>query len=111
MHIDGLPASIIELDHQAHLNLVSVTHDGSLSWEDLQEVKNHIWGESAVAMEIYPAQDKKVNSGNFRHLWKLGAGDFVPDLMSNFGVLDASHGLGFEAVYRMGEALDEESLK
>lgn len=106
-----IPECVLELTIQRHLNLVSVKHEGTISWEELQQVKNAVWGEAAVAMEIFPVQEKVVNSGNYRHLWKLGAGDFVPDLMSDFGVLDESHGPGFEEVYRAGEAADSETLQ
>lgn len=105
-----LPTCVIELDHQPHLNLISIEHDGSITWEDMQTIKNHVWGEKAVAMEIYPDDSKVVNSGHYRHLWKLGAGDFVPDLMSNFGILDQSHGPGFETVYRIGDQHDRDTL-
>lgn len=106
-----IPECVLEITIQRHLNLVSVEHSGAISWEELQQVKNVVWGEQAVAVEIFPDQEKVVNSGNYRHLWKLGAGDFVPDLMSEFGTLDNSHGPSLEKVYRAGEAADTETLQ
>jgi len=41
-----------------------------LSWEELQEVKENIWGD-AVAVEIYPKNCDVVNLRPTRHLWKL----------------------------------------
>jgi len=40
-----------------------------MSWEELQGVKNEIWGEDTIAVEYYPQQDNVVNKRNTRHLW------------------------------------------
>lgn len=58
-----------------------VLHDGSITWDQLQEIKNSIWGTDARAIEIYPAEKDVVNSLNCRHLWRLGPTDFAPDLL------------------------------
>jgi hypothetical protein len=63
------------------LGHLMVTHDGSLTWDQLQEIKGVVWGNDARAIEVYPATADVVNSGQFRHLWKLGADDFFPDLL------------------------------
>ena len=39
-----------------------------LTWEEVQEVKQFIWG-NLVAIEIYPAQEDVVNKRHTRHLW------------------------------------------
>lgn len=47
-------------------------HDGErLMWDELQLVKNIILGNHAVAIEIYPEQNKVINIKNTRHLWIL----------------------------------------
>ena len=71
VHVDGL------------LGVLSVSHDGSITWDDLQFIKNMVWGEQIRAIEVYPAQADVVNSRNMRHLWRLGAHDFCPDLLGN----------------------------
>jgi hypothetical protein len=63
------------------LGHVEVAHEGSITWDQLQAVKNALWGEDARAIEVFPAASDVVNSGNFRHLWRLGALDFCPDLL------------------------------
>ncbi|MFT6444507.1 MAG: hypothetical protein ACJA1J_000744 [Sulfitobacter pontiacus] len=65
------------------LGLLSVSHPGAISWDDLQYIKNMVWGEQIRAIEIYPAQADVVNSRNMRHLWRLGKHDFCPDLLGN----------------------------
>lgn len=61
-----------------------VTHQGDISWDMLQTIKNKVWGVSAVAIEVYPPQDMVVNSLNMRHLWRLGNGEFWPDMMGSW---------------------------
>lgn len=58
-----------------------VIHDGHATWDQLQEIKNAVWGRDARAIEVYPAQGQVVNSLPCRHLWRLGATDFAPDMM------------------------------
>lgn len=67
-------------DRLGHL---MVSHDGSITWDQLQAIKSAIWGEDARAIEVYPAASDVVNSGNFRHLWRLGESDFCPDLLEH----------------------------
>ena len=58
-----------------------VEHDGDITWDTLQEIKNMTWGLGTAAIEVYPPQADVVNSMNARHLWRLGSGDFWPDML------------------------------
>lgn len=60
-----------------------VIHDGTITWDQLQAIKNVIWGDDARAIEVYPAENDVVNSLQCRHLWRLGPADFAPDLLGN----------------------------
>ncbi len=60
-----------------------VIHDGTITWDQLQDIKNNIWGADARAIEVYPAESDVVNSLHCRHLWRLGPADFAPDLLGN----------------------------
>ncbi len=53
------------------IDRIEVQHLGDLTWDELQKIKNLVWGEQACAIEIYPPQPELVNGGNYRHLWKL----------------------------------------
>lgn len=64
------------------LGKLCVAHDGSMSWDRLQEIKTIVWGPEARAIEVYPRAADVVNNGCYRHLWRLGDGDFCPDLLS-----------------------------
>lgn len=41
---------------------------GRLTWEELQKVKQEIWG-NRVAIEIYPSDKDVINLRHTRHLW------------------------------------------
>jgi len=62
------------------LMLISVEHDGTIAWDELQDIKDDIAGPEAVAIEVYPPADRVVNNIAMRHLWLLGPDDFWPDL-------------------------------
>ncbi len=64
-------------EERCHL---SVEHDGTITWDQLQEIKSIFWGEIACAIEIYPPAESTVNNCQMRHLWKLGPDDWWPDL-------------------------------
>lgn len=66
--------------HDVERGLLSVEHDGTATWDELQEIKNDLFGKDACAIEIYPPQDRVVNNLNMRHLWLLGKGEWWPDL-------------------------------
>ena len=65
-----------------------VYHDGNINWDDLFAIKNEVWGHSANAIEVYPKAHKVVRSVNARHLWRLGKGDYCPDLLGDDGSCD-----------------------
>lgn len=66
-----------------------VIHDGAITWDQLQDIKNEVWGQDARAIECYPAQSNVVNSIECRHLWRLGPMDFAPDLLGDDGHADS----------------------
>lgn len=42
---------------------------GTLSWDELQLIKNEYWGADAVAVEVYPPVSDLVDEIPARHLW------------------------------------------
>ncbi|MBT2131214.1 DUF7694 domain-containing protein [Aliiroseovarius lamellibrachiae] len=70
-----------EVHENSQLGHLWVIHDGTITWDQLQAIKNDVWGKSARAIEVYPAECDVVNSLDCRHLWRMGAFDFVPDLL------------------------------
>lgn len=70
--------------------LMSVEHDGTITWDELQALKNEYFGREAVAIEVYPPESQVVNSLPMRHLWKLGVGEYWPDLTGQKSLGDLS---------------------
>ena len=69
---------LLHFDRQR--GLISIQHNGSISWDDLQAIKSNFLGDDACCIEIYPPQSRVVNNLNMRHLWLLGPSDWWPDL-------------------------------
>lgn len=83
-------SSVISVTLDESRGLLSVEHDGTITWDELQALKNEHFGPEAAAMEVYPPDSDVVNSLPMRHLWKLGAGDYWPDLTGTKPVGDLS---------------------
>lgn len=79
------PFEMMVNGHQVMINEelghLAVAHDGAITWDALQAIKNVVWGYDARAIEVYPAQCDVINNAPLRHLWRLGADDFCPDLL------------------------------
>lgn len=50
----------------------------SITWDELQRIKNELIGEDRVAIEIYPPVRQLVNQANLRHLWVFHQGYTLP---------------------------------
>jgi hypothetical protein len=50
--------------------------DGGIvkDWRDFQEIKNQLAGDEREAVELYPAESRKVDTANKFHLWVLPEG-------------------------------------
>jgi hypothetical protein len=57
---------------------VAVEGDRSLSWEELQGIKDKYYPNKAF-VEVYPKQERIINKANERHLFCI-TGGYVPDL-------------------------------
>ncbi len=60
---------------------LTVGHDGNVTWDELQRVKNEVMGEDALAIEVYPPTGTGVNKAVERHLWKMPLDAVIPNLM------------------------------
>lgn len=57
-----------------HLSIKRNDRESVHDWRDLQELKNAICGPEREAVEIYPAESRRVDMRNQYHLWVLPAG-------------------------------------
>ncbi len=54
-----------------HLRVWRERPVGTISWDELQAIKNLIAGEEAVFIEVYPAVGNVINDAEIRHLWRV----------------------------------------
>lgn len=47
-------------------------------WRDLQRIKNELCGAEREAVELYPAESRRVDTANQYHLWVLSEGQRIP---------------------------------
>jgi hypothetical protein len=81
VEMDAMGFAVMVDDRLGHL---AVAHDGTITWDQLQAIKNLVWGVDARAIEVYPVQPSVVNNTQMRHLWRLGKDDFAPDLLGRY---------------------------
>ena len=90
-----------------HLSIRRQDREPVRDWRDFQRIKNQLAGPEWTAVEIYPAESKKVDGANQYHLWAfdtdyLGFG-FTKRLVTNqYQTSIATPG----AVQRDPEAID-----
>ena len=51
-----------------------------ITWDELQDIKNKVFGEEAWAFEVFPAESELINLKNIRHLWLVKNPDNMPNL-------------------------------
>lgn len=47
-------------------------------WRDFQDIKNQIAGPDCDAIELYPAETRRVDTVNQYHLWAFPPGEMIP---------------------------------
>lgn len=57
------------------------TFDHEPRWRDLQRIKNELYGEDAVAIEIMPRQDELNAMTDVYHIWIVPPGFKLPNLV------------------------------
>jgi hypothetical protein len=60
-----------------HLNIRRLDGGMVRDWRHFQQIKNEIAGEEREAIEIFPAESRKVDTSNKWHLWVLPEGAVV----------------------------------
>ena len=75
----------MELEHKLNGRWLQVwREDGTdgITWDELQNIKNEVFGKEAWAFEIFPPESELINTRNVRHLWLAKDGKFLPNLKS-----------------------------
>jgi hypothetical protein len=52
-----------------HLSIKRIDRQPIHDWRDLQQIKNELVGPECEAVEIYPAESRRVDTANQYHLW------------------------------------------
>lgn len=73
----------------SHLSIRRLDRKCIHDWRELQEIKNLICSPIREAIEIYPAQDRVVDTANQFHLWVMGEGIKIPFGWENGEITDA----------------------
>lgn len=63
-----------------HIKVRKQSGRGGITWDALQEIKNHVAGKDATAIEIYPPEDELVYDVEMRHLWVMPPDFPLPSL-------------------------------
>ena len=62
-----------------HLSIIRLDLQEVRSWSDMQEIKNQLVGPDYEAIEVFPAESRRVDMGNAYHLWVfIGDRGFAP---------------------------------
>ena len=62
----------------SHLSIKRIDKKAQRDWRDFQEIKNQLLGKEVEAVELYPAESRKVDAANQYHLWALPEGQQWP---------------------------------
>lgn len=63
--------SVGEKEPLFHLSIKRLDRESIHDWRDLQEIKNQLIGPDNEAVELYPAEARRVDSSNQYHLYVL----------------------------------------
>lgn len=73
-----------------HLSIKRIDREPIHDWRELQQIKNALCGDEREAIEIYPAESRKVDTANQYHLWVFPEGFRIPLGFKERAVLDAA---------------------
>lgn len=71
VHRRQIPSKNDDGTYMVHLSIRRQDRKPCESWRDFQRIKNQLAGPEWEAIEIYPAESRKVDSSNQYHLWCL----------------------------------------
>lgn len=85
---------------------VSTDGKGDFSWAEKQEIKNELFGENRLAIEVFPKMDRLIDTADVYHLWVFDKAFQLP-----FGIHPKEYQHAINRGYSMNEAELEELKK
>lgn len=81
-----------------------ITTDGSkgFSWAEKQQIKDELFGKNRVAIEVYPSEDRLIDTADVYHLWVFSKGFRLP-----FGI----HPKEYTKAINRGYSMDKQDLE
>ena len=61
-----------------HISIKRIDRQPIHDWRDLQEIKNQIVGPDCEALELYPSEQRLMDTANQFHLWAFPDGEIIP---------------------------------
>ena len=49
---------------------LEVHHNGNVTFDTMQQIKNDFFGANVTCQEIYPAMSDLIDNGNYRHIFR-----------------------------------------
>ena len=84
----------------------SIDGSGDFTWMEKYQIKNELFGENRVAVEVYPKDDRLVDTCDVYHLWVFDKRFSMP-----FGIHPKEYQHAVKRGYSMSEAELEELRK
>ena len=82
---------------------LTITTDGSrgFTWAEKQQIKDELFGKNRVAIEVYPTEDRLVDTADVYHLWVFDKSFRLP-----FGI----HPKEYTKAINRGYSMDQQDL-
>jgi hypothetical protein len=71
VEIDRKPTVGLDWPPMIHLSVKRIDRQPIHDWRDLQRIKNELVGPQNEGMELFPAEERRVDTANQYHLWVL----------------------------------------
>jgi hypothetical protein len=94
---------IVERNEDRQVKVLSIRRADrkpARDWRDFQRIKNQLAGEHTEAVELYPDEDRLLDTSNQYHLWCMPPGVRFPLGYTERAVLDRGEGPDVGAVQR-----------
>ena len=83
-------------------SVISFNGESTFTWKEKQDIKNDLFGENRTAVEVFPTEDRLIDTADVYHLWVFDKKYKLP-----FGI----HPKEFKYAVNRGYNMTQEDLK